>query len=239
MRRGVRVQRRGQSLGRVEALLEVDGRESWFPAVREIGFWDLRDFEWDHVDHTLIGAFVEHWHPETNSFHFAWGEITITLHDVLFILGLGLDGEECIHLDDVVAWREIVGEYYGLTQNERQSAWAHGGPTVQLLLQKIAPMRQRVRDGAPLEHDMECILGVVLGMIATATLFIDKSGGRLRPEVIRRFMDAAQVSHLSLAAGVLSCLYRGLGEATRELAKDMDGCTKLLEVRHSFCDYLF
>ena len=45
------------------------------------------------VDHALISAFVERWHPETNTFHMPWGEMTITLHDVRRLVGLSIDGD--------------------------------------------------------------------------------------------------------------------------------------------------
>ena len=48
------------------------------------------------MDMTLISAFVEQWHLETNSFHFPWGEMTITLHDVFMILGLPIDGRSVV-----------------------------------------------------------------------------------------------------------------------------------------------
>ena len=44
------------------------------------------------MDPVLLSAFVERWHPETSSFHFPWGEITITLHDVFHILEIPIDG---------------------------------------------------------------------------------------------------------------------------------------------------
>lgn len=43
------------------------------------------------IDHGLIGALVELWRPETNTFHFSSGEATITLEDVAYIYGLPMD----------------------------------------------------------------------------------------------------------------------------------------------------
>ena len=39
-----------------------------------------------------ISAFVERWHPETNTFHMPFGEMTITLHDVHYLLGVPVHG---------------------------------------------------------------------------------------------------------------------------------------------------
>ncbi|XP_012839288.1 PREDICTED: uncharacterized protein LOC105959695 [Erythranthe guttata] len=56
------------------------------------GLYHLRDCFLKRMNKNLMLAFVERWQPETNSFHMSWGEMTITLHDVAFILALRLDG---------------------------------------------------------------------------------------------------------------------------------------------------
>ena len=45
-----------------------------------------------HMDSALISAFVERWHPDTNTFHMPWGEMTIMLHNVQCILDNGIEG---------------------------------------------------------------------------------------------------------------------------------------------------
>ena len=45
-----------------------------------------------HIDCALISAFVERWQPDMNTFHMPWGEMTIMLHDVQLILGIGIEG---------------------------------------------------------------------------------------------------------------------------------------------------
>ena len=45
------------------------------------------------TDKKLITALVERWRPETNTFHMRPGELTVTLEDVGYILGLPIFGE--------------------------------------------------------------------------------------------------------------------------------------------------
>jgi hypothetical protein len=48
------------------------------------------------MDGPLLTAFVDQWHPETHSFHLPYGEMSVLLKDVGFVLGLRLDGPAVI-----------------------------------------------------------------------------------------------------------------------------------------------
>jgi len=66
------------------------------------------------IDHGLICAFVERWHEETSSFHLPFGEMTVTLDDVAYLLHLPIDGmllsHESISRDEAV---ELMETYLG------------------------------------------------------------------------------------------------------------------------------
>src|SRR3954463_1210474 len=49
------------------------------------------------ISHGMQGAFVERWHKETSSFHLPVGEMTITLHDVQFLLHLPIRRPRLTH----------------------------------------------------------------------------------------------------------------------------------------------
>ncbi|KAK5839424.1 hypothetical protein PVK06_008212 [Gossypium arboreum] len=55
-----------------------------FGSVALIRMFDLR--------YDLISALVEHWRPETHTFHLPCGECTVTLEDVALQLGLHING---------------------------------------------------------------------------------------------------------------------------------------------------
>ena len=44
-------------------------------------------------DYQLVCALLDRWRPETHSFHFPWGEMTLTLEDVALLFGLPCSGE--------------------------------------------------------------------------------------------------------------------------------------------------
>ena len=101
---------------------------SWYEIARRTGFTGLMDIDFGKVDHNLISAFVERWHPKTNNFHFPWGEITITLHDVAIILGLSIEGLE-VHAPtgySVDVCRELFDYMFGVDHDyvfPREPTW--------------------------------------------------------------------------------------------------------------------
>ncbi|KAG9444653.1 hypothetical protein H6P81_015993 [Aristolochia fimbriata] len=62
--------------------------ERMLPYVEAAGFGALHRVQWLRQDKPLITALVERWRSETNTFHLANGEMTITLEDVAVLLGL-------------------------------------------------------------------------------------------------------------------------------------------------------
>ncbi|KAL8095268.1 hypothetical protein AgCh_036649 [Apium graveolens] len=74
-----------------------------------------------HNDIRLITALVERWRPETNSFHFTFSEMTITLEDVYMILGLPITGRAVTHteLDNPKPYWVTNWEDLRMTEKER------------------------------------------------------------------------------------------------------------------------
>lgn len=50
------------------------------------GLLPLAQITYKYCNKVLVYAFVDRWHPETNSFHFGFGEMTITLEDVMYLV---------------------------------------------------------------------------------------------------------------------------------------------------------
>lgn len=83
--------------------------------------------DYGDVDHILVSAFVERWYPETNSFHFPWGEVTITLHDVQMIMGLPIDGVEMTKQMDDGPLRIHICQMFDITMDDMYWYSGDGG----------------------------------------------------------------------------------------------------------------
>jgi hypothetical protein len=51
-------------------------------------------------DFSLLSVLLDHWRPETHTFHFTIGEMTVTLRDTSLLMGLPCEGES-LRAEDV------------------------------------------------------------------------------------------------------------------------------------------
>lgn len=56
--------------------------------VKDSGLSSLIEHNYRFINYVAVFAFVEQWQPDMNTFHFPFGEITITLDDVKQIFGV-------------------------------------------------------------------------------------------------------------------------------------------------------
>ena len=76
-----------------EKCLPEGGLDPWIAAyITDAGLDGLLRVPNIDIDHSLITALKERWHPETHSFHLSHGEMTITLQDMEVIMGVPVDG---------------------------------------------------------------------------------------------------------------------------------------------------
>ncbi|MFQ6637294.1 hypothetical protein Gotur_013601 [Gossypium turneri] len=66
--------------------------ERLMPYLEQAGFGSAALIRTFDLRYDLISALVERWCPETHTFHFSYGECTVTLEDVALQLGLSIDG---------------------------------------------------------------------------------------------------------------------------------------------------
>ena len=78
--------------------------------IKGVGLEGLFKTSGREIDHGLITALVERWWSETYTFHMPYGQVTITLQDVEFLLGLPVDGEVVIGSTEKV-WKDVCQDF--------------------------------------------------------------------------------------------------------------------------------
>ena len=170
-----------------------------------------------HIDSALITAFVERWQPDTNTFHMPWGEMTIMLHDVQRILGIGIDGSLPTEPSDH-DWQLGLAGLFGepLSELRAKGHFTSGSINVGSLLQ----LCHRSQSG---DTQATAYFMAIVG----STLLVDKTRVGMRPHpVLAVAADQADIARGTLT---LAYLYRQLGMATRTGCKTIAGCLTLLQ----------
>lgn len=65
------------------------------------------------VNHAALTTLLDHWRPETHSFHLPCGEMTVTLEVFAMIIGLSLHGEPLTEQVDNKFWCQRVTALIG------------------------------------------------------------------------------------------------------------------------------
>lgn len=173
-----------------------------------------------YIDMQLISAFVERWQPDTNTFHMPFGEMTITLHDVWEILRIPVEGDMVSTDSSTPALRVEVSELLVLTDDELIGHWQGGGVLIDSIFSRCS--------GVGMLEDTQVIawMFVMFG----STLFVDKSGTRIRPSCLSEVKDGLDgVGGYSWGSAALAYLYRQLGIASRGDCSGIAGCLTLLQ----------
>lgn len=169
---------------------------------------------------------MERWHPETNSFHFQFGEMTITLDDVPQLVGLQVEGlavhamektrEECLSMVQRCLGVEAdVAENKVTTNNRVEFEW-------------LIKTFSEVADGDS-EERVDCCARAYLLYLLGSTLFADKTGTTISVQFLTLLEDLGRVRDYAWGVGGLGHLYRQLGQASRRNCKQLSGYTSLLE----------
>ncbi|KAL8503934.1 hypothetical protein ACS0TY_022601 [Phlomoides rotata] len=128
----------------------------------------------------LIIAFVERWHPEMNSFHFPFGEMTISLYDVHSISGLSVVGEpvRSVHKDKVLGVVDVMN-FWGCTRVFVKLAW---------LRETFRPLMSS-DDPDQVLYTARAYMLYIFG----TTLFTNKSGTRVKTSWLQYMEDMTEV----------------------------------------------
>ncbi|KAK9757012.1 hypothetical protein RND81_01G134700 [Saponaria officinalis] len=136
-----------------------------------------------HIDMPLISAFVERWQPDTNTFHLPFGEMSILLHDVERILRLPIHGRVCgpssfgeAGLDPTF----YIAHLLGRQQQDLSGPWKAGSKAK--IYKEGAVLTEAVRSVFTARTPADRA-AAYLAVLLVSTVFVDKSGDRLRAAI--------------------------------------------------------
>ncbi|KAL3506966.1 hypothetical protein ACH5RR_032348 [Cinchona calisaya] len=178
------------------------------------------------LDHSLITALVERWREETHTFHFPVGECTITLQDVVILLGLPIDGDPITSPESskkMQEWQALCRELLGFAPPAKD----FNGNRLRLrcLNEKFKSLPLDADDTIILCHTRAHILRMIGGL-----LFPDKSQSKVKLMYLPFLRDLEACGKLSWGSAVLACLYREMCRASKSKAKEIGGPLILLQL---------
>uniref|UniRef100_A0A5B6YQL3 Aminotransferase-like plant mobile domain-containing protein n=1 Tax=Davidia involucrata TaxID=16924 RepID=A0A5B6YQL3_DAVIN len=189
--------------------------------VKRAGFGYLRLIPPISLDNPLISALVERWRREANTFHFTVGEMTVTLEDVAYLLGLAIDGEPVIGVT-YTSCDAVCVKFLGKAPD---SGYTSGG---MVKLSWLKETFSRCPEDAPIE-DIEHHTRAYLLYLVGSTIFSTTTGNKVPVMYLPLFENFDQAGKYAWGAAALSFLYRALGNASLKSQSTISGCLTLLQ----------
>ncbi|CAI0561096.1 unnamed protein product [Linum tenue] len=179
-------------------------------------------------DASLITALVERWRPETSTFHIPFGEITITLEDVVTLSGLAIDGDAVVVDIPDEEWSTIFLRLLG-----RVPADLSGGVGVVRNVW-LRDEFSHLPGNASQEVIEQFARAYALSLIG-GVLFPDRSGATVHLQYLLLIEDWQRAGRFAWGAAVLSYMYCEMGRSTLHITHsgtspggDLDGWVALL-----------
>ncbi|KAG9453319.1 hypothetical protein H6P81_006223 [Aristolochia fimbriata] len=193
---------RSEAIWHGETLRHSPVDERMLPYIEAAGFSALHRVQWLRLDKPLITALVERWRSETNTFHLANGEMTITSEDVVVLLRLRVDGDAVIG-STRGDWMELARVLLGV---ELPPGSFQGG-----------------------RLSLSWLRGQFSFCPDDATELVCPRSSHGIPDTVQDFEAAGRYSW---GAATLAFLYRELVKACRTGVVGIVGCLTLMQVEH-------
>ncbi|XP_052178435.1 protein MAIN-LIKE 2-like [Diospyros lotus] len=217
----------GQERGALRCHEHTSKLDQWMLTSKQVelinkaGFGYLRLIPAISLDNPLISALVERWRKETNTFHFTVGEMTVTLEDVAYLLGLAIDGEPVIGVT-YTACETVCVKYLGRAPD---SGYTSGG---MVKLSWLKETFSQCPEDSSIE-DIERYTRAYLLYLVGSTIFSTTTGNKVPVMYLPLFENFNQAGKYAWGAAALSFLYRALGNASLKSQSTISGCLTLLQ----------
>ncbi|KAH6824221.1 hypothetical protein C2S53_001248 [Perilla frutescens var. hirtella] len=204
-----------------------DSSIAWKTLVKKSGLLRLRKLAYRAPNRNLVSAFMERWHPETNSFHLPFGEMSIILEYVYCLTGLSIKGRPVEFAgEDIAGGQHMVRRLLGVSAEEADAEVSERGSYIKLKwLHSRFSVLASSEDNFEVVYTARAFLVYILG----CTLFTDKTGDRITCNYLRLFEDPEEFEGYAWGVAALAFLYRQLGVGSRVGCRQMAGFLTLLD----------
>ncbi|XP_021729680.1 protein MAIN-LIKE 2-like [Chenopodium quinoa] len=216
----------GQERGALRCHEHTSKLNQWVLTPKQIelidkaGFGYLKFIPAISIDNPLISALVERWRRETNTFHLTVGEMTVTLEDVAYLLGLAIDGEPVIGVT-YTSCDAVCERYLGKAPD---SGYTSGG-MVKLSWLKECFSRPENASTEDIKRHTRAYLLYLVG----STIFSTTTGNKVPVMYLPLFEDFDHSARYAWGAAALAFLYRALGNASLRSQSTVSGGLTLLQ----------
>ncbi|XP_073354723.1 serine/threonine-protein phosphatase 7 long form homolog [Aegilops tauschii subsp. strangulata] len=208
--------------------------ERYTPYVREAGllpFIELVRRSTPPNNVAALTALIDHWRPETHTFHLRTGEMTVTLQDIAMITGLPIDGNPLCMNTDSEGWRAQMQALIGMVPPEpREPEREHkkkervaAGATFTWISSNFA----HCPDDAN-EDMVKTYARVYMWYVISRTMFADGTG-KHAPWMWLKALNVFD-SKWSWGSATLAYLYRQLDDASCRHTGGIGGCLLALSI---------
>lgn len=217
----------GQERGALRCHEHTSKLDQWALTSKQIelieraGFGYLRFIPAISLDNPLISALVERWRRETNTFHLTVGEMTVTLEDVAYLLGLAIDGEPVIGVTYTTC-DAVCQRFLGKAPDR---GYTSGG---MVKLSWLKECFSRCPEGASME-DIKRYTRAYLLYLVGSTIFSTTTGNKVPVMYLPLFEDFDRSGKYAWGAAALGFLYRALGNASLRSQSTVSGSLTLLQ----------
>lgn len=183
------------------------------------------------MDGPLLTAFMDHWRPETHTFHLPCGEMSVLLQDVSYILGLRVSGVVVFGIINTDNWKDMVEEFTGHYPpglEEGQKEKKTSGVSSLWLKEQFNGCPPHARPDV-----VERYARVWLWHMVATFLLPDAFGNTVSWTVLPILrQNWEDIAHYSWDSATLAWLYRQLCEGCRRQSpsSNIGGCTYLLQI---------
>ncbi|MFQ6664710.1 hypothetical protein Gotur_031731 [Gossypium turneri] len=191
------------------------------PYLEQAEFGSAALIRTSYLRYDLLSALVEQWRPETHTYHFPYGECTVTLDDVVMQLELLIDGSPVTGLSSFTDPAALCYQLLGDSPEDDESNFM--GLKFTWLKAKFGQL-----SATATEDELMCAARAYIMHILEEVLMPD-ANNKVHLMYFPLLANFSSVSSNSWGPAVLAVLYRELYRTTNPDVGDMGGCLTLLQ----------